>query len=86
MQGQRSRGKDVRATIHHQPGWRGHRWGATAHVAAAPGDRADRPVPTFRTFSGDLHHLADWLTPVGITMYWIPVFEIDVCLVSPHRC
>ncbi len=39
---------------------------------------------TFRTFSGDLHQLADWLTAVGITtvamestgVYWIPVFEI----------
>ena len=39
---------------------------------------------TFRTFSGDLHKLADWLKAVGITtvamestgVYWIPVFEI----------
>ena len=39
---------------------------------------------TFRTFSGDLHRLADWLTEVGITtiamestgVYWIPVFEV----------
>jgi transposase len=47
-------------------------------------DRDERPVPTFRTFSSDLHELADWLTAVGITtvamestgVYWIPVFEI----------
>lgn len=58
--------------------------GATFHVVAVPGDRDDRPVRTFRTFSGDLHQLAEWLTAVGITtvamestgVYWIPVFEI----------
>jgi transposase len=41
-------------------------------------------VRTFRTFSGDLHRLAQWLKEVGITtitmestgMYWVPVFEI----------
>ena len=53
-------------------------------MVAVPGDRDDRPVRTFRTFSGDLHQLADWLRAVGITtvamestgVYWIPVFEI----------
>ena len=35
--------------------------GSTFHVVAVPGDRDDRPVRTFRTFSGDLHQLADWL-------------------------
>ena len=49
-----------------------------------PPDRDARPVRTFRTFSGDLHRLAQWLKEVGITtiamestgVYWIPVFEI----------
>ena len=58
--------------------------GATAHVVAVPPDRDERPVRTFRTFSGDLHRLAQWLIEVGITtiamestgVYWIPVFEI----------
>ena len=58
--------------------------GSTFHVVAVPSDRDDRPVRTFRTFSSDLHQLADWLTTVGITtvamestgVYWIPVFEI----------
>jgi transposase len=58
--------------------------GATFHVVAVPGDRDKEPVRTFRTFSGDLHQLADWLAAVGITtvamestgVYWIPVFEI----------
>jgi transposase len=58
--------------------------GSTFHVVAGPGDRDEQPVRTFRTFSGDLHQLADWLTGTGITtvamestgVYWIPVFEI----------
>src|SRR3989442_1558435 len=58
--------------------------GSTSHVVAVPPDRDERPVRTFRTFSGDLHQLADWLHAVGITsvamestgVYWIPVFEI----------
>ena len=58
--------------------------GATFHVIAVPPDRADEPVRTFQSFTGDLHRLADWLTEVGVTtiamestgVYWIPVFEI----------
>ena len=58
--------------------------GSTSHVVAVPRDRDTTPVRTFRTFSGDLHQLADWLSAVGITtvamestgVYWIPVFEI----------
>ena len=58
--------------------------GATHHVVAVGADRDAMPVRTFRTFSGDLHALADWLQAVGITtvamestgVYWIPVFEI----------
>jgi transposase len=57
--------------------------GATFHVVAVPYDRDEQPVRTFRTFSSDLHQLADWLTATGITtiamestgVYWIPVFE-----------
>src|SRR6267143_2746820 len=58
--------------------------GSTFHVVAVPGDRDDKPVRTFRTFSGDLHRLADWLEETGIKtvamestgVYWIPVYEI----------
>jgi transposase len=58
--------------------------GATFHVAAVAADRDETPVRTFRTFSNDLHQLADWLNEVGIDtiamestgVYWIPVFEI----------
>jgi transposase len=70
------------STIH--PDAAGLDIGATSHVVAVAPDRDPTPVRTFRTFSGDLHHLADWLHAVGITsvamestgVYWIPVFEI----------
>jgi transposase len=58
--------------------------GSTFHVVAVPADRSSEPVRTFRSFTDDLQHLADWLQQVGITtvamestgVYWIPVFEI----------
>lgn len=58
--------------------------GATFHVVAVPPDSDPESCRTFRSFTGDLHRLADWLEAVGITtvamestgVYWIPVFEI----------
>jgi transposase len=58
--------------------------GSTFHVVAVPPALSDEPVRTFRSFTGDLHCLADWLEAIGITtiamestgIYWIPVFEI----------
>ena len=58
--------------------------GATFHVVAVPPDRAEESVRTFRSFTSDLHRLADWLKEIEITtiamestgVYWIPVFEI----------
>ncbi len=58
--------------------------GSTFHVVAVRGDQDEEPVRTFRSFSGDLHEMADWLGSVGIktvamestSVYWIPVFEI----------
>jgi transposase len=58
--------------------------GATFHVVAVPPDLATDPVRTFRSFTGDLQRLAEWLQEVGITtiamestgVYWIPAFEI----------
>jgi len=58
--------------------------GATMHVAAVGPDRDQEPVQTFRTFTDDLHRLADWFTRCGVKtvvmestgVYWIPVFEI----------
>ena len=53
-------------------------------MVAVRGDQDQQPVRTFRSFSGDLHQMADWLTTVGVKtvamestgVYWIPVFEI----------
>lgn len=81
----RKRGKQSRrplSTIHASAA--GLDVGATFHVVAVPPDRDKKSVRTFRSFTGDLHHLADWLGEVGITtiamestgVYWIPVFEI----------
>ena len=58
--------------------------GSTFHVVAVPADRDEQPVRSFKSFSGELHALADWLKSVGITsiamestsVYWVPVFEI----------
>jgi transposase len=58
--------------------------GATFHVVAVSPDGTDEPVRTFRSFTEDLHALADWLRDVGVTsvamestgVYWMPVFEI----------
>ena len=58
--------------------------GATIHVAAVGPDRDKAPVRTFRTFTDDLHRLADWFAECGIRtvvmestgVYWIPIFEI----------
>lgn len=70
--------------------------GATFHVVAVPADLDAEPVRTFRSFTGDLNQLADWLVRLGVTsvamestgIYWVPVFEIlearglDVILVN----
>ena len=77
------RGKSARQLATVYPSAAGIDVGATAHVVAVPPDCDERPVRTFRTFSGDLHHLAQWLMEVGITtiamestgVYWVPVFE-----------
>jgi len=70
--------------------------GAAFHVVAVPPDRDREPTRSYRSFTGDLHRLADWLKSVGITsiamestgVYWVPVYEIleargfDVLLVD----
>ena len=58
--------------------------GAAEHFVAVPPDRDVNSVQSFRTFTADLHRLADWLTACRVThvameatgVYWIPVFEI----------
>ena len=58
--------------------------GARFHVVAVPATMDSEPVRTFKSFTGDLHRMAEWLTQVGVTtvamestgIYWVPAFEI----------
>jgi len=58
--------------------------GSQFHVVAVSAERDQEPVRTFRSFTGDLYRLANWLESIGITtvamestgVYWIPAFEI----------
>jgi transposase len=73
--------------------------GASEHFVAVPPDRDPQPVRSFRTFTPDLHQLADWVCACGVRtvvmeatgVYWIPVYEIlearglDVQLVNAHH-
>jgi transposase len=54
------------------------------HYVAVPVERDPEPVRCFKTFTADLHLLADWLVACGIKtvameatgVYWIPIYEI----------
>lgn len=58
--------------------------GAAEHYVAVPPDRDATSVRAFKTFTSDLHRLADWLAACRITsvamestgVYWIPLYEI----------
>lgn len=58
--------------------------GSASHFVAIPPDRDDEPVREFKSFTGDLERLADWLIACGIDtvamestgVYWIPLFEL----------
>ena len=58
--------------------------GSQFHVVAVPPDRDKTPVRTFKTFTGQLHELVDWLESIDIDtvamestgVYWLPLFEI----------
>ena len=58
--------------------------GSASHWVAVPEDRDDQPVREFKSFTPDLHALADWLEICDIEtiamestgVYWIPLFEI----------
>jgi len=58
--------------------------GLAEHYVAVGPDRDPEPVRRFRTFTEDLHRLADWLVSCGIKtvameatgVFWIPVYEI----------
>lgn len=78
------RRKSPKALSTVQPDAAGLDVGSTFHVVAVGADRDDQPVRTFRSFTADLHQLADWLASVGVKsiamestgVYWVPVFEI----------
>jgi transposase len=73
--------------------------GSEEHYVAVPADRDATPVRSFKTFTTELHRLADWLTACGVTsvamestgVYWIPLYEIlearglDVVLVNARH-
>lgn len=58
--------------------------GSAEHFVAVPVGRDPDPVQSFRTFTGDLHRLADWLAACGVRsvameatgVYWIALYEI----------
>src|SRR6202043_484858 len=67
-----------------QPDAAGIDCGQNSHFVAVPPDRDPEPVREFRTFTAELHRLADWLTQCGVKtvamestgVYWIPLYEI----------
>ncbi|MGH9463406.1 MAG: IS110 family transposase, partial [Vicinamibacteria bacterium] len=58
--------------------------GSAEHYVAVPPERDPSSVRSFKTFTSDLHRLADWLASCKVTsvamestgVYWIPIFEI----------
>ena len=67
-----------------QPDAAGIDCGQNSHFVSVPPDRDPQPVREFRTFTADLHRLADWLVQCGVKtvamestgVYWIPLYEI----------
>ena len=58
--------------------------GSEMHYVAVPPGRDPEPVRCFKTFTDDLHRLADWLVACGVKtvameatgVYWIPIYEV----------
>jgi transposase len=67
-----------------QPDAAGIDCGQNSHFVAVPPDRDTQPVREFRSFTGELHRLADWLARCGVKtvamestgVYWIALYEI----------
>lgn len=73
--------------------------GSTEMYVAVPADRDSQSVRIFRTFTADLHELAQWLLACRISsvamestgVYWIPIYDIlqehglDVCLINARQ-
>jgi transposase len=74
-------------------------WGATEIYVAAPPAGEEQEVRCYKTFTEDLHRLADWVQERGVDtvamestgVYWIPLFQIleargiEVCLVNARH-
>ena len=64
--------------------WDRLRLGRAEHFVAVPPERDPKPIRSFRSFTADLHRLADWLATCGVTsiamestgVYWIALYEI----------
>jgi transposase len=58
--------------------------GSAEHYVAVAPERDPNPIRCFKTFTADLHQLADWVCACGVAtiaieatgVYWIPVYEI----------
>ncbi len=58
--------------------------GSASHFVAVPPERDAQPVREFRSFTADLHALADWLRQCEVQtvamestgVYWIPLYEL----------
>ena len=73
--------------------------GATEIYVAAPPVGEEQAVRCYKTFTEDLHRLADWMEECGVDtvamestgVYWMPLFqvlearEIEVCLVNARH-
>src|SRR6266436_1765432 len=73
--------------------------GSASHFVAVPEGRDSETVREFKSFTADLHELADWLKQCQIKtvamestgVYWLPLFEIleargfEVRLVNPRH-
>jgi transposase len=67
-----------------QPDAAGIDCGERSHFVAVPRERDPKPVREFRTFTTELHQLADWLVRCGVKtvamestgVYWIPLYEL----------
>ena len=76
-------GRRHRALTLKHPNAAGIDVGAASHFVAVPPDRDDEPVREFRSFTEDLHRIAQWLSSCGVDIvamestgvYWIALYE-----------
>lgn len=82
--GKRPRQESISLFERIQPDAAGIDCGEKSHFVAVGRDRDSQPVREFRTFTADLHRLAEWLVRCRVKtvamestgVYWIPVYEI----------